>query len=646
MCRNLVFGLTTLWGCGQMPATCALVNSWTNQASGYWEDPAWSLGLPPGAGQSILLTNSGWKALAISAATVQNCPQALSIASLAIASPIDSFNTLLVNQAGLDLPLTTDSLTVASNSAVVLFSSALQVNNQGADHFSVNGTFTETESSAVSARYLSLGENGPGIYNLTNSFLSVGGEFLGGIFTATFNQDGGTNSFDTLHLNHGSYNLYEGHCTGTIVIGDLTAAVFNQWGGSVTSSLAIARGSYALKSGMFSGPGLILPALTEGATGSFMQTGGTNTQIGELFVGAPRGSVAASGGSYGLVEGVLNTADTFISYFGNFDQRGGRHVVQGAFSVVGTVIQRNPGFTVDAYATLGGGVSSCQSLSVEIAVFSQSGGTNLVAGDLTLARTQPGTFYNLSGGNLQTSNTIIFSSYSGAFNQSGGVHRISHLLKLARNADFYQCRYVLSDGELDVADILVNGGAVFRYSGGTLIHSGVLTLDDGVWEAKPRGEKLGPLQLSGSSISTLSLPGSGCVVQFATSSSLGWSNQSRLVIENWNGSSTGAGIQQILFGNDASSLTRQQLSQLQFMNPSGCAPGIYPARILATGEITPGGWLDYSLSSDGLVLQWDTGFILQTATTVCGPYADLTGVTSPYTIQLVEPQMFFRLRHL
>jgi len=636
----------TLWGCGRMPEASAQVNSWTNPASGYWEDQRWSLGALPGPGQSILLTNAGWKALAISSTTVQNVPETLTVGTLTVSSPIDSFNTLLLNYAGLAKPLTTASLTIASNSAVNLFSSALQVNNSGTDHFSVNGTFTEVESSAVSAGFLSLGEKSAGIYNLTNSSLAVNGEFLGGEFMATFNQSGGANTFNTLHLNHGSYNLYDGVCAGLIVIGDLTAAVFNQWGGSVTSYLAIAHGSYVLNAGMFAGPGMILPALTEGAIGSFVQTGGTNTEAGELFVGAPLGSVGAVAGSYSLSNGVLNTADTFVSYYGNFDQQGGNHIVQGAFSVVGTIISRNPGFTVDAYASLGGGASSCQSLNVEIAVFSQSGGTNQVAGDLTLRRTQPGTFYNLSGGSLQTSNTIIFSSYSGAFNQSGGVHRISHLLKLARNGDSYPCLYVLSGGELDVLDIVVNGGAVFRHTGGILIHSGVLTLDDGVWEAKPGGEQLGPLQLSGSGNSTLSMPAAGCIVQFAASSSLVWSNQSRLVIENWNGSINGGGIQQVLFGSSFPALTGQQLSQLEFLNPVGYAPGIYPARILATGEITPGGLLNAFRSGDSTVLQWENGFILQAATNVVGPYSDLTGVTNPYTNQMVEPQQFFRSRHL
>jgi polygalacturonase len=46
-----------------------------------------------------------------------------------------------------------------------------------------------------------------------------------------------------------------------------------------------------------------------------------------------------------------------------------------------------------------------------------------------------------------------------------------------------------------------------------------------------------------------------------------------------------------------------------------------------------------------LVLQWNNGFTLQTATNIEGSYTDLTGATSPYTNLLsTAPQQFFRLR--
>src|SRR5260221_12375630 len=41
-------------------------NSWIKPTSGNWDDPsAWSVGVLPSSSQSMLLTNSGWKAVAI-----------------------------------------------------------------------------------------------------------------------------------------------------------------------------------------------------------------------------------------------------------------------------------------------------------------------------------------------------------------------------------------------------------------------------------------------------------------------------------------------------------------------------------------------------------------------------------------------------
>jgi hypothetical protein len=45
-----------------------------------------------------------------------------------------------------------------------------------------------------------------------------------------------------------------------------------------------------------------------------------------------------------------------------------------------------------------------------------------------------------------------------------------------------------------------------------------------------------------------------------------------------------------------------------------------------------------------LVLQWNNGFILQTATNLQGPYQDLNGFGSPYTNQSPVSPRFFRLR--
>src|SRR5579862_9571820 len=80
----------------------AQTNSWTSSASGNWEDMDWSLGNLPGAGQTILIENHGWKAVSIGPNTALNFPQTMSIDALTVISPgTDTVNTVLLNYAGL-----------------------------------------------------------------------------------------------------------------------------------------------------------------------------------------------------------------------------------------------------------------------------------------------------------------------------------------------------------------------------------------------------------------------------------------------------------------------------------------------------------------------------------------------------------------
>src|ERR1051326_2767077 len=105
MFRCAVLGL---WGvCSLLNGTGleAQINSWTNPASGAWEDMHWSQGELPGPGQVISIENPGWKAVAIGSSTVQNFPQSLRPWSISISSPTNSHNVLLLNYAGLQTPL-------------------------------------------------------------------------------------------------------------------------------------------------------------------------------------------------------------------------------------------------------------------------------------------------------------------------------------------------------------------------------------------------------------------------------------------------------------------------------------------------------------------------------------------------------------
>ena len=186
-------------------------NSWTNVASGNWEDPHWSLGVLPGTNQTILLTNAGFKAVESVPARCSLIPQTLRRRGSAPLRPRRTpFNTLLLNYAGNAAhPLVdwrhrilTGALIVNSNSAVTVLSSALQVRNvdyqwrqSAAAHFPLAATFTEDDSSQVTAGFVNLGRHWTRrITTSPTAARSPPTRKMWRTSPAVFNQQGGTNT--------------------------------------------------------------------------------------------------------------------------------------------------------------------------------------------------------------------------------------------------------------------------------------------------------------------------------------------------------------------------------------------------------------------------------------------------------------------
>ncbi len=647
----------------------AQTNSWTNPASGNWEDPYWSQGTPPGSNQSIYLTNTGWKALQISPATTQSYPQTLGVNSITVSSPTNSSNTLLLNYAGLQTPLIVGSASVpgvfvlSSNATVLMLSSALEVENsfygtpdqRSFGAFSIGGTFSESGSSEVTAGFIRVGDIGPGTYNLTNSLLSASYEYVAG-GPGVFNQEGGTNMPGILEMQPGgSYNLWTGELNGTVQVDDegvfnffggeidgtvdIDGGTFNQQGGQMNASVNInGFGVYNLSGGVFSGS-IALPS-DDQSGGSVLQTGGTN-EPGSLQVGFGI-SMGAGIGDYTLSNGVLATTGTTVAPWGSFQQQGGIHAIDGALNVTGGLGIGNS--SIFAIYGLNGGLLTANSLNATLCEFTQTGGTNQISGNVLVGQSLPGSDYTLNGGTLLDANVTIQPSFNGGFFQNGGVHVITNLLAVTGTTPGFK-GYVLSAGELVVSDVQISDGAMFQQAGGSLLQSGLLTLANGQWDAAIGQQQFGPLMLgvSDGTNSILSMPASACVLRFADSSSLTWSNQAVLIVTNWDGSINGGGNQQIIFGASAGALTAQQLGQIRFLNPAGIS-GTYPARILADGEVAPGPVLSSTQCGGRLVLQWSGSAVLQTATNAAGPYQDLASAANAYTNLFTDSQRFFRLR--
>jgi hypothetical protein len=627
----------------------AQTNSWTSTQSGSWETNSWSLGTLPGSGQTVLLTNAGWKAVEITGLTVGSHPETLSVDRIYLSAPPDSFNELLLNYAGTGTPLTCGTLLISSNTSVVALNSSVNVvNSFTGGGFSVGGTFAQGAGSVVTAGLMRVGDIGPGAYYVTNGTLNVQTEYIGaagsGVGNALFEQQGGTHSVSTMHLLEGAhYQMRDGQLNGHVQVADYPATGwFTQSGGTVTATNSIDVGSggfgyYTMLGGLLTTPQLNIPlgSSQSSGRGTFVQAGGTNTST-NLNIALPYGSI----GSYTLSNGVLRTATSMVGQ--QFYQYGGVHEVSAALNLMGTAV--SPSSANLASYTLQGGSLSARTVSINTASFSQTGGTNIIAEDLSLA---PGSFasaYSLAGGLLQVSNCAIAASYNGGFVQSNGTHTVTGLLRV--NGSAYEfAGYKLAGGQLTAANIVLEAGGTFHFTSGTLNLSGLLTLSSGNFEPKAGAQVLGQLLLSSGygNTSTLAFPASSCTVRLADSHTLAWSNSASLLIDNWNGSVAGGGSHQLIFGQSSAAVSPAQLSRISFHNPLGLT-GNYPAQILPTGELVPGPALFSSTTTGKLVLQWSAASALQSATNINGPYFDIAGASSPFTNNFHDPLRFFRLK--
>jgi hypothetical protein len=589
----------------------AAVNSWTKPTSGFWDEQAyWSLGVLPDATQDVQFNNPGWKALAIRAQTGQNFPQSMQIGALTVAAPADSYNTLLMNFSGFERPLQTTFLSVDSNSSVVVLSSALDVSG----NLFMGGTFIQSDYSYVKVNgVLSVGTfGGDAFYFLTNGTLVAGSLSMGfGLTTGLgkFVQYGGSNNVGNVDVNiHGEFDIYGGEANATngitVGYGDYAAlSSFYQYGGNVKADTLV-NGNYILHGGTITGR-MSIPSGLEfhREDGSVLQTGGTNFAL-SLSMGRPNryGGMAF----YTLSNGVLRVASSVTFNGGRFSQYNGSHTIVSNLVMQGTDV--GLGFATADYF-LRGGTFSAGGLTAQAGTFQQDGGTNLIAWDLVLSTAPPAPFtQNFSAG-----------------------------------------RYRLAGGFLSVNNITISNTAAFHHTGGTINHSGVLTLAQGNWHARPGAQALGPLRLGMGSLtnygsnptnSTIGFPASGSVLRLANSSAQPWDPSAILYITNWHGSASGGGETQLFVGSNASGLTSQQLARIKF-SVSG---GFSPARILATGEVVPQQVLTFSRAGNNLTLTWSPGWTLQSSTNVAGPYQDVQGATSPYMASMTTLSQFFRLR--
>lgn len=660
--RLLINGLF-LWLCLDVlePSTLAisLTNEWTKPTSGYWEETYWSLGQLPAMDQGLVaFRNPGWKALAIGGNTTANYSNSLAINYLTVEAPADSFNQLLLNYAGLAVPLSVNSdLILGTNGSLVSYYSAVR---GGSLYLSAPAVFSE--GSTISFSTIVVGANAPAELNLTNSFLSAGLLILSQWGAGSLNQSGGSNQVSILEMYAGSAYILS---NGTLIadsldlqsLGGTGLAQFTVSGGSMDvqgpvrlglpQSTPDGRGELLLEAGCFQATEMNF------LNGKFTQTGGTNvtSSIALPWLDNSRGDYFLSGGiliSSNVSLGAVLSPSTPPG-IGNFTQSGGVHT-NVSMGLAGEI--RHQGVTHYGSYSLAAGLLVSDAVRLLSGAFTQSGGTNCIQ---ELALDEAGSFL-LNAGDLVTSNATVetHSCVRSDFTQSGGSHTVKNRLLLQ---DFV--RYQLLTGTLAARNIEIGPGAELLVQGGVISNLGVFTIRGGAVRAAGQTLQLGQLQVIGDPVlvcvgtqpttSTLDVGvGSGTgatVLRFRDSRDVPWSG-SALSILYWSPSTNGFGPDHIFVGTNAQGLTAFQLRQLTFVNPIGWPAGNYPARILPTGEIVPAvpPPLGFTRSSNSLILSWSGDYELVTATNVTGPYVPVPGAASPLTNTFTDPQRYFRLR--
>jgi hypothetical protein len=330
--------------------SAGLTNEWTKATSGDWQEPFWSLGELPSTNHALIaFRNPGFKALAIQSSTTANHRDSLTIKNLLVDAPPASANLLLLNYAGLNVPLNVlHDFAIGTNGALLSYYSRLQASN-----LQVNGTATFAEAStAAIADNLQVGEspvwtNGAfGHLEISNAVVST---TYFDVPNGRVDHYAGTNIITgSLALSSGrggrfSHYLLSGGVLMSrwVDIGYLGHAFFHQSGGIHTnggmdifirheSPGETSGGQYTLSGGMLHSANRL-----ELRGGAFVQTGGTN--YADILA-------MASGGSYTLYGGVLNCSNVSVGPYGGlippdalsvFFQDGGVHTVlnQGILAI-------------------------------------------------------------------------------------------------------------------------------------------------------------------------------------------------------------------------------------------------------------------------------------------------------------------------
>jgi hypothetical protein len=483
---------------------------------------------------------------------------------------------------------------------------------------------------------------------LVSSNVSVGDGFM---VTGTFEQSGG------IHNNSGEIKLWgyertvQHHGSGfyRLSAGLLTANRINVFGGGFTQSGGSNRvgdivldfaGGFSLRGGSLDSSNCLFTAQTGSlpyySPAVFVQSNGTHTVHNQMIIEKSTSPFSSPRGGIYYLDGGTLISQT-VNVWDRFAQFGGMHTNRQYLNVSGNY-------------TLTDGYLLSPSLALYGGSFIQTGGTNRAD---NLQTSLKSVFY-LGGGVLSTLNSRVTSAgvtdrtNRSSFVQSNGNHLVQNTLTI--DPGFYR----LYGGSLAAPNIGLYPDSELWLEGGTIDNPGSITMYEAALRARTE-HRLGKLVIASGPLSqfpdeplfsALDFEGASTVLRFLDSHDVSSAWNSRLAIQNWNGSTNGGGTDQLYVGTTSQGLTAAQLDKIFFDHPAGLPPGNYPARILPSGEIVPAAppSITFARASNKLVLSWTGDYQLRTATNIAGPFVNVVGATSPYTNSFNDPQRYFELR--
>ncbi len=428
---------STLTGSGSV--LLSPTNSWID-GSGKWETATnWSSGVAPSLADSAdSIGNAGNNTVTIDATTSSNFPNTLTISNLIVAAPGPMTNTLLLSNAGTNVPLVVfTSVSVSHHGTMILTNSALQVGAPSGGALTVDGQLTLDSGTILVSSNLLVGLSNPlslmtiwgGALYVTNAAHNAVSEvrygtlvLTGGVYFtdsllitntgAAFLNDGGTFTITGLaQVDQGTQTVASGttQLSSNLVVGTSanSTGTVNVTGGQLIVTNApitigsLGVGSMTVSNGTVSTTGVDIGAGTNSQGTLTLQDGSTMTVSSNLTAGSAAGAtgtVSVSGGQLVVSNGTLGVGNdgTATNGFG-----------------VGTVTVSN-GTVLANQILLGSSVGGQGQLTIQPNGLVSLVGTDalLIANDLTV-----------DGGDVEIVNGIIYcgQSHPGAMTMNTGT---------------------------------------------------------------------------------------------------------------------------------------------------------------------------------------------------------------------------------